>query len=138
MRIQNFFIYTVIMFCVFSSCGYTSDSTDSLVQLSYDKKYNVLLIRFFESARYIQKIDLDLHQDTLFVKKVSRKMIFGKKKIMNTSQWTIKLQSNVKCIKLDNKLFDLSEIDEYSQEELIKNNYSVITVFPKKFPCVIE
>lgn len=138
MRFRKFIIGSMFMFCFFPSCGNTSGTKDDTTHLSYDKKNHTLFIQIFESARYIKKIELDLKQDTLCVDKVSKKLIWGNKVIMNTTNWTIKLLPNIQYVKLNDIVLRLSDIDEYSQEELIERSYSVVTVFPKEFPCVIQ
>jgi hypothetical protein len=116
-----------------------SDAINELTALHYDKKHNTLLIRTFESAQYISKIDLNLKQDTLYVGKISRRLIlFKKTEIMPSTDWSIKLQSNVGFVKFNGALLKLSEIEEYSLDELIENSYSVIIVSPEKFPCVLK
>jgi len=46
---------------------------------------------------------------------------------------------NVVFVKLGDKLYKLSEMNEFSYEEITENyHWTVITVYPEKFPCVIE
>ncbi|MDR1121963.1 MAG: hypothetical protein LBM08_13745 [Dysgonamonadaceae bacterium] len=138
-QMSKFMIYSMLMFCILPSCGHASDAINELAALRYDKKHNTLLIRTFESAQYISKIDLNLKQDTLFVGKISRRLIlFKKTEIVPSTAWSIKLQSNVGFVKFNGALLKLSEIEEYSLDELIENSYSVIIVSPEKFPCVLR
>jgi hypothetical protein len=53
------------------------------------------------------------------------------------TECAVKLQPIVEVVKYEDRLFNLSEIEEYSHNELINKRYAVITVFPKKFPCAI-
>ena len=131
--------YGIFMFCIFSMCGSSSDAKNNSIQLYYDKYNHMLLIYNFESARYIKKIELDLKQDTLLVGKVSRKLVpfFRKRNGWIMTECTVKLLPIVEVVKCGDRLFKLSEIEEYSHEELINKKYAVITVFPKEFPCVI-
>ena len=139
MKLQKFIIYIIFMFCFLSSCGDISNAKD-FTQLRYDKNNHILLIQIFESAKYINKIELDLQQDTLLIDKVSKRTVsfFGEKSIKKTAKCTIKLLPNVKFVKLGDTLFKLSEIDGYSQEELIEIGCAVNIVFPQKFPYIIR
>ena len=118
--------------------GNVSDAKDNFIRLRYDKHNHSLLMELLESATYIKKIKLDLQQDTLIIRKVSKKLVprFGKENVRMLTNCIIELQSNVEYVKFGNTLYKLSEMDEYSQDK-IRNMQSVLTVFPKKFPCVI-
>ena len=139
MKLLKFISYIFFMFFTFSMCESKSDAKNDSVQLYYDKSNHILLICNFESARYIKKIELDTIHDTLLIGKVSRKLVpfFRKKNGWIMTECTVILQPTVKAVKCGDRLYNLSEIEEYSFIELINKRYAVITVFPKKFPCVI-
>ena len=139
MKLLKYVNCSILMLCIFSSCGNKSDVKEYLIQLRYDKQNNSLLIEILESAKYINKIKLDLQQDTLLIRKVSTKFVsfYRKKSVRKFTECIIELQSNVEYIRLGNTLYKLSEIDEFSQEKL-RDRHSVLTVFPKKFPCIIK
>jgi hypothetical protein len=129
-------LFSIAFIYLQAESGIKSD----FIQLSYDKHNSILLIRTVESAKYIKKIDLDMRQDTLAVRKISRKPVpfSGVKHIWQMSECAVKLQPNVESVMLGSRLYKLSELNEYSHEKLLEQSYSVITVFPKKFPCVIQ
>jgi hypothetical protein len=113
---------------------------NEFVYFLYNEKDHTLLIVNGESAKYIQKIELDLHQDTLSVN-VYKKMIFFKPtSIINsaTINWKIKLIPNVRFVILENVVTPLSKMKKYPKEDLLDTYYPAIEVYPKKFPCVCK
>lgn len=137
-KLFKYLIYGILMFCFILLCSNTIQVKNDSIRLYYDKCNHILLIHNFESARYIKKIELDLHQDTLVIGKVSRKLIpvFQKKKWLMT-ECAVKLQPTVKSVRYGDSVLYLSDMEEYSHLELIGEKYRVTTVFPKEFPCVI-
>lgn len=132
------------MFCIFSSCGQESTKTTESIYLRFDKKYNILSIWDFESARYINKLDLDLQRDTLIICKASKKLILPPTYRKTVTRKTaavsaVKLLSNIEYVKYGGELFKLSELEEFSIEEFMETSMSdvIIIDYPKKFPCKI-
>jgi hypothetical protein len=114
------------------------DNENFYVSLFYNEKDRTLLIKNGESAKYIRKIVLNLHQDTLYVS-VYRKFIFIKPtSIINSAstKWKIKLLPNIKFVKLGNEVTLLSEIKKYPVEGMLYIYYPAIEVFPQKYPYV--
>ena len=139
-KLLKFISYGVFLCCVFSMCGNKAGDKNTSIYLYYDKHKHILLIYNFESARYIKTIELDLQHDTLIIGKVSRRLIPIFRKVRNgwlMTECTVKLQPAVEVVKCGDRVFKLSEMEAFSHEELINKRYVVITVFPRKFPCVI-
>jgi hypothetical protein len=128
------------VFCVswISLISYPLHNND-FIQLLYNEEDHTLLIVNGESGKYICKVVIDLHQDTLFVN-VYKKMAFRRNSIINSAitNWKIKLIPNVGFIKLGDVLMPLSEIRKYPEEDLIETYYPSIEVFPWKFPYVAK
>jgi len=130
----------LFLFCIFSSCGNEpDDEKNRYVKFRYDKFHHSLLVDILESSKYIKKIELDLQQDTLLINKVSKKRVpfSGEKSVRKMAYCTVKLPSNIKYVKLGETIYKLSEINEYSQEDLIKRGVSVLIVCPPRFPYEI-
>jgi hypothetical protein len=108
------------------------------VSFSYNDQYHTLLIMNSESAKYMPKIAVDLHRDTLFVKVYKKFVAFGRYRVTNNAIWKVKLMPNVGFIKHGDVLTPLSEIRKYSKEDLIEGYYPRIEIFPKTFPYVGE
>ena len=129
----KFISSAVIIFSFFSMCVSKPDEKFNFIDLSYDKNNRILLIKNLESAKYIKKIKLDLHQDSLIIRKVSKRLVpvsEKKREKMFAAKCVdkyIKLNSNVEYVKTGNTLRKLSEIDEFSQDEF---QHCPIIVFP--------
>jgi len=138
MKFWKFTMSSIFMVCIFLSC---EQKTTVLMILRYDKKNNLLLIDQAESARTLKRIDLDLQQDTLVINKIVKKFVplYRKVTVREAANCVVKLPLNVVFVKLGDKLYKLSEMNEFSYEEITENyHWTVITVYPEKFPCVIE
>ena len=141
MKILKLILYSIFTSLILLFYGCVSNSKNgSALRLSYDKKTNSLIASNASSATTVRKITLDLKQDTLFFSKVSMKLVpfHGEKSIRKCATCIIKLQPHIKFVKLDNTLFRLSDIYEYSQEELINRHTSVLIIFPSKYPYIVE
>jgi len=108
--------------------------------MRYDQKNNILLVNNTASANIIKKIKLDLQQDTLVINKISKRLASFSGKTCIGQGCAIKLPVNVVFVKLGDKLYKLSEMSEYYHDEPLSDIYSseILTVFPKKFPYIIE
>ena len=136
MNLYKFFTFGIFIFFPMYGCVLN----DNITYLNYDKCNNLIWIINGSSAKYFKKIELDMQQDTLLITNVSKKMVplFGRISARNAAQIIIKLQSNVEFVKLEGTLYKISDINEYSQEKFIEQRTLFLTVYPKKFPCVIQ
>lgn len=130
-------IFCIFIFCIFFSC---EQETNYMIYMRYDNKNNVLLISNGESAKIIKKIELDLQQDTLVINKVSKILVSFSGKSCIGGGCAIKLPSKVEFVKLGDKLYKLSDMNQYSHDDPLSDIYdsSILTVFPKKFPFSIK
>jgi hypothetical protein len=130
-------IASVCVLCV--SCSYLITRparNNEMVSLSYNDQDHTLLIINGESGKYMPKITMDLHRDTLLVNAYKKFVMFGRCGIVSNATWKIKLMPNVGFVKLGDVLTPLSEFRKYTKEDLIERYYPRIEVFPKKFPYV--
>jgi len=100
----------------------------------------MLLIENLSDASTIKRIELDKQQDTLVICKIIKKQgpFYGEHNARKTASCIIKFPENIEFVKLGDKLYKLSELREFSQDELLRSRISIIIVPSYKFPCVIE
>jgi hypothetical protein len=110
------------------------------VYLLYNEEDHTLLIENRESAKYIRKIVVDLHRDTLSVNVYKKGIFIKPTSIINSAgtKWKIKLQPNVGFVKLGNKVTPLPEMEKYPDKDIIYIYYPAIEVYPQKFPYICE
>jgi hypothetical protein len=140
MKILNILVVVVVTICVSCACVTLGIKPDyRYTYLLYNAKDHTLLISNASSAEHICKVKLDLDKDILSVK-VYKKIVSNKPtSIINsaTTNWKIKLESNVSFVRFGNKLMHLSELNTYPKgNSYMYSYYPSIEIYPRKFPYV--
>lgn len=122
-------------FCL--SCN--SDGNDiKLSNLFYDSTSNTLFIANFESGRNVQRIDVDLIQDTLYLS-IKKRTTMGNNKMRELAfnKIKIKLVSHIEYVKLGEKIIKKSDL-KHPQKEILESYYPAFEVLGEKFPFTIN